>query len=420
MRTPFAVMAVIGAALLGLWALTDDGAAPPAPEAPPAPVAVIAERVQAIRGLRFDRVPEPASVTPEQARREGLEDLDRTYPSARRRADEEVLKLLALIEPEVSLREVSASTFSEGVAGYYDPRTERLRTVRGPATGSRVLAEMVLSHELDHALEDQRFDLDLAGSGGGDDRALARLALVEGSATALMYRYVEEHFTREEALAGALGGAFGGTASLPPFLEAQLVWPYVGGQRFVEALLERAGGRWTLVDLALRTRGPASTEQVLHPEKYLRVEAPRPVRLRVDALLGEGYARTSAGTSGELQTRAILATAGGGGSTEAAAGWGGDRYELWQPAGRGRADCSAPCRAASVLVLRWAWDTARDEREFAAKLRQWVVDGLGARPAGAGVWTLDGSGVAVVRRGGAVTLALAPRPALARRLASAR
>ena len=419
MRTPFAVMAVIGAALLGLWALTEGGADPQEPAAAPTPVAVIAERVEAIRGLRFDRVPEPVSVSPEQARREGLEDLDRTYPEASRRADEEILKLLGLIEPEVSLREVSASTFSEGVAGYYDPRTERLRTVRGAATGSRVLAEMVLAHELAHAVEDQRFGLDLADGGGSDDRALARLALAEGTATALMYRYVEQHFTQEEALAGALGGAFAGSASLPPFLEAQLVWPYVGGQRFAEALLERAGGRWDLVDLALRTRPPVTTEHVMHPERYLRAEAPERVRLRLAALLGGAYERTRSGTSGELQTREILATAGGGGSAEAAEGWGGDRYELWQPADGARC-AAAPCRAESVLVLRWVWDTPRDERQFDAKLRQWVEDRLKARPAGDGAWALDGGGVAVARRGGAVTLALAPRASLARRLAAAR
>ena len=416
MRTPFAVMAVIGAALLGLSALTGGGAGAPAALAPAA-VAVIAERVEAIRGLRFDRVPEPVSVTPQQARREGLEDLDRSYPPARRRADEEILKLLALIEPDVSLRDVSASTFSEGVAGYYDPRTKRLRTVRSAAAGSRVLAEMILAHELDHALVDQRFGLDL-DEAGSDDRTLANLALVEGSATALMYRYVDTHFTAEEALAGALGGAFAGTAALPPFLQAQLVWPYVGGQRFVEALLERAGGRWDLVDLAQRSRPPASTEQVLHPEKYLRVEPPLPVRLRVGALVGRSYSRTGAGTSGELQTREILATAGGGDSAVAAEGWGGDRYELWQPADGGGC-AAAPCREESVLVLRWTWDTPRDEQEFDGKLRQWVANGLAARPAGEGTWTLDGSGVAVARRGGAVTLALAPRPALARRLAAA-
>ena len=142
-----------------------------------------------------------------------------------------------------------------------------MRTVRGAATGTRVLTEMVLAHELTHALEDQRYGLGIEDQGGSDDAALARLALVEGSASELMYAYAERHFTPEETLGGVLGSAFADTGSLPGFLQAQLVFPYTGGQAFVAALRERAGGRWTLVDLAERTRPPVSTEQVMHPEQ---------------------------------------------------------------------------------------------------------------------------------------------------------
>ena len=343
-----------------------------------APVDEIARRVEALRGLKFDTLPEPVQVTPEQAEREGLEDLDRTYPAARRRADEQVLKLLGLIEPSVDLREVSGSLFSEGVLGYYDPRTKRLRVVKGAATGGRVLAEMTLAHELTHALEDQRFGLDLEDEGASDDAALARLALVEGTASDLMYAYADRHFTAEETLGGVLGSAFQPSGSLPGFLQAQIVFPYVGGQRFVTALRERAGGRWTLVDLADRSRVPQSTEQVLHPEKWVRVEPPVRVRVRAGEALGPGWKRAAGGVLGEFQTRELLANAGGGGSADAAAGWGGDHYELWRRDGAGDGCAAASCRRDAALVARWRWDTTADEREFAAKLRRWVRDGLGA------------------------------------------
>jgi hypothetical protein len=405
MRTPLVIMAVLAVGLYGLWALTQPSEEPSAAPAAvrTAPIPVIAQRVEKIRGLRFRAVPKPVSVSASQAREEGLEDLDRSYPPERRRADEEVLKLLGLIEPDVSLRDVTATTFSQGVAGYYDPRSKRLRIVRGTATGTQVVNEMVLAHELDHALEDQRFGLAVDDAAGSDDASLARLALVEGSATALMYRYVQRTFSTEETLGGLLGAAFADTGSLPPYLEAQLVWPYTGGQQFVEALLSRAGGRWDLVNLADRLKPPVSTEQVLHPEKWVRSEAPVPVRLRVGRILGARYERTVAGRSGELQTREMLASGGGGGSSEAAAGWGGDRYELWEH--RDRGGCLAPCRSQSVLVMRWVWDTPRDRREFAAKLREFASG-------------LTSPGKAVAVRGRAVTLALAPESGLARRLAS--
>ncbi len=196
MREVWAAIGILLAGLLVLLVLEGE----PSPErrvARAVPVSTIAARVEALRGLRFDSRPVPQTVSPAQARREGLEDLDRSYPEARRKADEEVLKLLGLIDPGVDLRSISASVFGEGVAGYYDPRSKRLRIVSG--TTPDALSEMVLSHELTHALEDQRFGLDL-GEGESDDAALARLALVEGTATAVMQDYLRAlHRGREGA-----------------------------------------------------------------------------------------------------------------------------------------------------------------------------------------------------------------------------
>ena len=293
MRTAWLSMAIVLAGLLVLLAL----------ESSPAPsrdvsVTTIAHRVEALRGLRFSSLPAPQRVSGDVARREGLGDLDRSYPAARRHADEAILRRLGLIEPGVDLRKVSASLFGEGgVAGYYDPRSNRLRIVEGAATGSRVLREVTLAHELTHALEDQRFGLS-PQEGTNDDRALARLALIEGSATLVMERYLLRHFSAEEALAGVLGSAFAGGPDLPPFLQAQLLFPYTGGMAFVQELLGRAGERWTLVDLAERVRPPDSTEQVLHPDKYLRVEEPLPVPLRIG--LGAGWRRAASGVWGEF------------------------------------------------------------------------------------------------------------------------
>jgi len=376
MRTPFAVMAVLLVALLAIGFLTEDDDGEPAAAPAAAPVDVIAKRVEALRRLRFDELPEPVEVTAEQARSEGLESLDRDYPAERLRDDETIYELLGLIEPGADLRELTGNLFGEGVAGYYDPRDGRLRVVEGSGTGTRVLEEMILAHELTHALEDQRFGLE--SEPATDDRTLARSALYEGSATALMYAYVGEHFSAEETLGGLLSSAFEDTGDLPPFIQAQVLFAYVGGEAFVRELLQRGG--WGLVDTAFEVRRPSSTEQILHPGAYLEADEPKPVRIRA-AL--PGWKRAHAGTWGELQTRELL-----GGSSREAAGWGGDRYELWR-----RGDDAA-------LIMRWRWDTPRDEAEFEARLREVVGD----------------RGV-VVRRDGTVTLAVAPDRDLAERLA---
>jgi hypothetical protein len=402
-----AVILAVLVLLIGVSVATGwdaDSGGPKSAAARITPIGTIEARVERLRGLQFKTRLVPQTVSAAQARREGLADLDRSYPRARRLADEEVLKLLGLIDPKVDLRAASASVFGEQVAGYYDPRSRRLRVVSGASTSGRVLNEIVLAHELTHALEDQRLGLDQERLSTNDDRALAYLSLVEGSATDVMYDYGRRYFSGEELLGGVLGSAFQGSGGLPPFVTAQLVFPYQRGLEFVQRLVQVGGGKWTLVDAAHRSHPPVSTEQILHPDSYLRFEEPERVRLDPGRVLGAGWRRTVAGVMGEWETGELLA-AGGGGAADAAAGWGGDRYELWErPAGEG---CGPPCPERDALVVRWRWDTPKDEREFARALRRWVSQGGPAR----------GAAVAVAHSGGAVTLALAPDHDLAARLA---
>ena len=405
---PFAIILTLTLVLGVLAFVFDGGDEAPATVAPaPDSVARIVQRVERERGLRFTTRPEPLEVTPAQARGEGVASLDEDYPPARRRADAEVLTLLGLVPPGTDLGEAAAATYGEAVAGYYDPRSGPLRIVEGAQTANRVLYEMTVAHELTHALEDQRFGFDLERMAAGDDAGLAYLALVEGTATAMMYRYAEARFAPQELLGGVMASAFQSTGSLPPFLTAQMLFPYMAGEAFVGRLLEVGGGRWPVVDAALRFRPPASTEQVMHPQAYLNVEQPRRVALRgAAAALGPRWSVVRAGTMGEWLTGRVLARAGGSAAAAAAAGWGGDRYALL---GRGED---------RALVVRWSWDSPRDEAEFLDALRAWGGEGLpDSAEAGRDAWRTPAGGAALARRGGSVTLAIAPDLARARRAA---
>src|SRR5262249_34480522 len=126
---------------------------------------------------------------------------------------------------------------------------------------------------------------------------------------------------------GSLGSAQS-AAKLPPYVERSLLFPYLGGLQFVQALREGTGD-WQLVNIALRYRPPASTTQVLHPSAWLNVVQPQRVALPVGPLLkGAGYRRVGAGVQGEFDTAQILRSAvGDARSRAAAAGWAGARYE---------------------------------------------------------------------------------------------
>jgi hypothetical protein len=318
-------------------------------------VAPIARRVEAIRGLRFKQLPEPLIVTPAEARRDALADVDRNKPEEIHAA-ERVGELLGLLPPKTDLRAVEGGLFDQQVLGFYDPHRKRLAIVAGSTAGDNVTSEITLAHELDHAVDDQHFGLDRTTVPATDDASTAFSALVEGTATSVMTDYARRYISAGSTLKSALAslGSASSTDSIPPYLLNSLLFTYLSGQKFVDRLRAVAGG-WKLVNYAFAKRPPASSEQVIHPEKYLVNE--RPDRVPLPSAIG-GLQRTAHGTFGEFDTDQLLrlgvdpVEAG-----NAAAGWGGGDYALWGD---------------DVLVVGWTWDTPADAVEFDRALRKYV------------------------------------------------
>ncbi len=257
---------------------------------------------------------------------------------------------------------------------------------------NKALVEFVLAHELNHALEDQHFGI---GGGGrlNDDAALAEQALVEGSATDVMIEFATRFLNPLELLA-ATETIDEGTGDVPKAFVDQLTWTYLGGRKFIATLRDLAGG-WKLVNYALESRPPATTEQVLHPRKYVVDERPAPVRIDGAELRRDGWRPVDRSLFGELATDHLLRIgADPEAAKAAAAGWGGDEYELWRrdvPPGA----CEYPCRADLVLVAKWAWDTDGDAAEFSDAVAAYVEDGLNGEAVGQGVWRVEGGYVAL-------------------------
>jgi hypothetical protein len=353
---------------------------------------LIERRVEALRERGFRRRIVPALVTGEQASQAGLADLDRLEPRAAQEADQELLRMLGLIPTSADLRQIQASILGDQVAGYYDPNSKRLALVRDATGSSEAIAEITLAHELTHALDDQVFGIQDVGS-STSDRSLAYTALLEGDATFVMARYAQRYVSGTGLLGAALSSGGGGSvANLPPYIQSSLEFPYLSGEAFVAALHDVARG-WKLVDFALEKRPPVSTEQVMHPLKYEANERPLRVTLNLEPVLPAGR-RSLSSTLGEFVTEQVLERHGvpREQAARAAAGWGGDRYELWE------------LGPESVLVVRWRWDTPQDAAEFESALRTVKF----ASPS------------AIATRAGVVTLALAPSQQLAQALATRR
>jgi hypothetical protein len=300
------------------------------------------------------------------------EVLDAEYPPERASADERMLKALDLLPPGTDLRGLRARLLLENIAGFYDERPGKKRLYAVSRERKLTPAnQVILAHELRHALQDQYTDIHnvLPDSVGDyDDRRVAILSLFEGDATLVMERFLLKHVPGAEGRGLDLSAFAMPEATLPGVPEVvrdQLVQPYFAGREFAHVLWQKGG--WDAVRKAW-LKPPRSTEQVLHPEKYLTDEAPLPVTLGYEP---PGGKLISEGVVGEMLIRSLL----GSGSTEAASGWGGDSFRLWDVSG------------GSLLAWRIRWDTPADSREFLdAALARFTRSHGAARPDGA--WTV--------------------------------
>ncbi|HEY6463814.1 MAG TPA: hypothetical protein VIY73_26775, partial [Polyangiaceae bacterium] len=136
----------------------------------------------------------------------------------------------------------------------------------------------------------------------------------------------------------------------PPIVQRIAVFPYREGAAFVSDLY-RAGGLG-LVDRAFADP-PRSTEQVLHPEKYLAGDRPVPVPAPVAP---EGWTTQSSQVVGELGTGVWLGECmAREAGAEHARGWGGDAATVMG-------------NAAGERALLWStiWDDEEAARRFEA------------------------------------------------------
>ncbi len=374
----------------------------------------VARRVADVRGLSFERLPKPEVVSAEQLNRLGESEGDGLAGIG---VGEAELRMTGMLTADEQLEDAFGST-GDLAAAAYDPRTDRLYIVRdASAVANRALVEFLLAHELDHALEDQIF-----GIGGGanlsGDASLARQALIEGLATVVMQEYATRHLDPFDLLAGA-GGIDTDTHGVPQVLVDILTWTYLGGEDFVGTLRELGGG-WKLIDYALESRPPATTEQVLHPEKYVQDEVGEDVRIDSATLSADGFRLADHAELGELETSYLLRVGADDTTADLAAeGWNGDRYELWRSPGTDLRNCADPCRDGLVLAMRWSWDSPADTRDFDRGARAYIEDGLDGEAAAPGVWTLGPTAVAIGSSESTSALVFAPSESLAREVATA-
>jgi len=261
---------------------------------------VVAEatgQLEAVRGEKFEKPVPARRQTKEEFQTFLRKEIEKEYPADVAAREARALIRLGFLPAGFDLRGTIEHALASQVAAYYDPESKAFFVVQSAPFLDRIVAV----HELTHALQDQRFDLDKKieeARRSGSDREIALTFLVEGEATytmtaSMIPRMSEEFEAVEEELidrplrmqarltrkeieamneagqlaqesAGLVLGAAGDLSALPDLLFHSLVDPYLRGPLVIAEARERGG--WKAVDDLFRNP-PRSSEQVLHPEK---------------------------------------------------------------------------------------------------------------------------------------------------------
>jgi len=317
-------------------------------------------------------------------------EMERSIPAEREAAFGRVAMKLGLYNgPEIAdasgmIRQLATSQ----VAAYYDPDASEFHVLLADAPLS--LLAPIYAHELYHGLQDQYFNLDaylLEGMENGlnDDEILARQSVVEGEATYIMNLWTMERamgrtpprwvistavlaqsmlstsalsaLASSDVLADSVGEELAASAQsleeIPAFMIETMMGAYLKGMAFVHAI---AADGWDSVE-QLYSDPPQSTEQILHPEKW--IDRDEPVLIDFPELEGESvlsdWNLLESNVIGEFQWRIIFGEFGQRQQSGAlAAGWDGDRYAVLE-----RGD-------ELLLFLMTTWDSEADAEEFAA------------------------------------------------------
>ncbi len=336
-----------------------------------------------------------------------VEELAREVPPEKLDFLERSFIRFGMAEPDFDLEAAFLDLVASQVAGFYHSRQETLYLIRGMAA-----QEMIIAHELTHALQDQINDLDgttdVLDDETRDDALAAYQALYEGEAMLVMASFFARNMAMSDVsdvlkLMAESSSQDAALRRAPLFLRESLLFPYTYGQPFVSTVF--TGGDFRAVR-GLFDDPPASTEQILHPYKYFGTRD-RPTRIALEGLagtLGPRWRRLGRSELGEAGTGWLLRHHGVEMSEAygAARGWDGDAFVLLER----HAEEGTTGAPGEGLVWVSTWDSEAHAHRFRKTFADALREALGRPDAhlpGGAHWTRpDGTTILLRRWGGEV------------------
>jgi hypothetical protein len=303
------------------------------------------------------------------------EHVRKTYSEEELREEGETLRELGLIPADMDYKGFVLKLLTEQVEGFYDPDDKTFYIASWiPAEAQKP----TMVHELTHALQDQYFDLNRILNDeekvNNNDQALAHQAVIEGDAVAVMLNYLLAPAKRDFAslpnlafvmrsMSSSTQGNLAIYKSAPLYLQEELVFPYGYGAAFLQKVWDK-NPSWDAVNKIFYDL-PLSTEQIMHPAKYLETrDNPKPVEIQNPAnLLGDKWKVIYTNVLGEFTLNIFLRLQlSEEQANRAAEGWGGDQLMLLETSEGKRG-----------VLISTIWDSPEDADEFYQALTDWFA-----------------------------------------------
>lgn len=361
----------------------------------------IEQQVIRIRGLQPRFSLRRELLTTSQLHQKVIDDFLKDYTPAEVEKDVTTLSLFGLLPRNFDLYTLLRDLYTEQIAGFYDDETKTMYVIQDEAF--RGPQRSTYAHEYTHALQDQTFDF----RGGlkmtdetceqQSEYCAAVQSLIEGDASLTEQFWLlnaaspEDRQQIQEFYQNYQSPVFD---TSPEFLQQDFLFPYRQGLDFVLALYQK--GRWSAINAAFE-KPPVSTEQILHPEKYPN-DAPLEVNVPDLSPVLTGYELYDEGEIGEWYLYLILAYGEKQAwrlsesiAAQAAAGWGGDVYQVWRNPQNGK----------TLLLVNIRWDSENDAKEFYDAFQQYGVQRWGqplSSTANASRWQESTAGQSILIR----------------------
>ena len=264
---------------------------------------------------------------------------------------------LGLVPDRVNVAEQGVAYLGTQITGFYDSDNKAFYLLNDQGGPGSSQARATIVHEFTHALEDQYYDLNKIGEKVQDnwDATRAFFSTIEGDALNTETVFFGRPLRNQNAcfqIPADNGG------SQPYTVRRDLNSWYDDGLCFVTNVLPKVPAGFE----SIFTRLPSTTEQLLHPDRYLANEPAKPVTpAALASTLGPGWKEQGKGTLGEYTLQNVLMAGLSGDRPRvqrAAEGWGGDAFTVYERD-----------ETTKLLQLETVWDTPDDAGDFFQSLR---------------------------------------------------